>query len=67
MTDQQFDYLLALVVKQNRLIENLVDKINALSLALDKLSTKTIVISDVDKQVEQLKIDVASLKDEQEA
>lgn len=67
MTNQQFDYLLALVVKQNRLIENLVDKINALSLALDKLSTKTIVISDVDKQVEQLKIDVASLKDEREA
>ena len=67
MTNQQFDYLLALVVKQNRLIENLVDKISALSLALDKLSTKTIVVSDIDKQVEQLKIDVASLKDEQEA
>lgn len=67
MTNQQFDYLLALVVKQNRLIENLVDKISVLSLALDKLSTKTIIVSDIDKQVEQLKIDVASLKDEQGA
>lgn len=67
MTNQQFDYLLSLVVKQNRLIENLADRINALSLELDKLSAKTIVVSDIDKQVEQLKIDVASLKDEREA
>ena len=67
MTNQQFDYLLSLVVKQNRLIENLVDRVNTLSLELDKLSTKTIVVSDIDKQVERLKIDVASLKDEQEA
>lgn len=67
MTNQQFDYLLALVVKQNRLIENLVDKIATLSQEISKLSDKTIVISDVDKQVERLKIDVASLKDEQEA
>lgn len=67
MTNQQFDYLLALIVKQNRLIENLVDKVTTLSQEISKLSDKTIVISDIDKQVEQLKIDVASLKDEREA
>lgn len=67
MTNQQFDYLLALIVKQNRLIENLVDKVTTLSQEISKLSDKTIVVSDIDKQVEQLKIDVASLKDEQEA
>lgn len=67
MTNQQFDYLLSLVIKQNRLIENLVDKINVLSSEIDTLSAKTIVVSDIDKQIEQLKINVASLKDEQEA
>lgn len=67
MTNQQFDYLLSLVIKQNRLIENLVDRINVLSSEIDTLSAKTIVVSDIDKQVEQLKLDVASLKDEKEA
>lgn len=67
MTNQQFDYLLSLVIKQNRLIENLVDRINVLSSEIDTLSAKTIVVSDIDKQVEQLKLDVASLKDEREA
>lgn len=67
MTNQQFDYLLSLVIKQNRLIENLVDRINVLSSEIDTLSAKTIVVSDIDKQIEQLKINVASLKDEQEA
>lgn len=67
MTNQQFDYLLSLVIKQNRLIENLVDRINVLSSGIDTLSAKTIVVSDIDKQVEQLKIDIASLKDEREA
>lgn len=67
MTNQQFDYLLSLVIKQNRLIENLADRINVLSSEIDTLSAKTIVISDVDRQLEQIKIDLASLKDEQEA
>lgn len=67
MTNQQFDYLLSLVIKQQRLIENLVDRVETLSQEISKLSDKTIVISDVDEQIEQLKIDVASLKDEREA
>ena len=67
MTNQQFDYLLSLVIKQTKLITILTDKIEALTAEISSLNEKTVVVSDIDEQVKQLEIDIKSLIDEQEA
>ena len=67
MTNQQFDYLLSLVIKQTKLITTLTDKIEALTTEISSLNEKTVVVSDIDEQVKQLEIDIKSLIDEQEA
>lgn len=67
MTNQQFDYLLSLVIKQSKLIDALINRISSMEISIETLCSKTIVVTDIDKDIEQLKIDVKSLKDEQEA
>lgn len=67
MTNQQFDYLLSLVKKQNALVNTLVEKVDSLVTTIAALNEKTVVVNDVDDQIEQLKIDIKSLIDEQEA
>lgn len=67
MTNQQFDYLLSTLIKQSRLIEALSNRVSSMETSVETLCSKTIVVTDLDKDVAQLKIDVEALKDEQEA
>lgn len=67
MTNQQFDYLLSTVIKQSRLIEALINRVSSMETSMETLCSKTIVVTDLDKEVSQLKIDVKALKDEKEA
>ena len=67
MTDRQYDRL----ISEFRILQEDVRKIeNTLVTLYNKivnLTQKTIVISDVDKQIKQLKVDIESIKDEKEA
>ena len=66
MTSKQYDALmtkLIVISNQQEMISSKQDRILA---TLEALNAKTIVISDVNKQIEQLQKDVKSLQDEGE-
>lgn len=66
MTSKQYDVLmtkLIIISNQQEVISSKQDQILA---TLEALNAKTIVISDVNEQIEQLQKDVKSLQDEGE-
>lgn len=67
MTQREYDALYnqiqALTVQQ----QHCVTLLGQLSSRLTELEAKTLVITDVDKDIAKLKVDVQALKDEQEA
>lgn len=66
MTSKQYDVLmtkLIIISNQQEVISSKQDRILA---TLEALNAKTIVISDVNEQIEQLQKDVKSLQDEGE-
>lgn len=67
MIDKQIDYLVSLISRQNKILSELSERVKSLSDNVKNLENKTVVISDVDKEITQLKIDVKSLVDEKEA
>lgn len=67
MTQKQYDLLYLTLQSLTEEVKSLKDEVYRQSLLIDALQKKTIVISDIDKKVDKLEIDVQSLKDEQEA
>ena len=67
MTGLQFDTIVSNQNELKKKVDYLIEKIEQLSRLVGILCSKTVVISDVDKEVEKIKIDVKSLIDEKEA
>lgn len=66
MTQKQYDTLYMQLIKMDERIGKLESKATEAQSILNSFASKTIVVSDIDEQLEQLKVDVAALKDEQE-
>ena len=66
MTQREYDTLL----KELRILQtetkNLASLVSKQSLIIENLSNKTVVITTVGEDIEQLKLDVKALKDEKE-
>lgn len=66
MTGLQFDTIVSKLNSLEDKINKLESQVDTYNRVLNILTSKAIVISDVDKELEQLKLDVKSLKDEME-
>lgn len=66
MTNYEYDKLFNEVMKLSKNVSDLTKVITKVEIKLEELSRKTLVITDVNKEIEQLKIEVNSLKDEKE-
>ena len=78
MNREQYDVLHKSILHQNELIVIQTEQITLLQTKIDRLMSatetllqtvndKTVIVSDVDEQFSKLKIEIDSLKDEQEA
>lgn len=66
MTNYEYDKLFSEVTKLSKKVDDLSKIAAKVELKLEELSRKTIVISDVQKDIDNLKVEVNSLKDEKE-
>lgn len=66
MTNYEYDKLFSEVTKLSKKVDYLSKIATKVELKLEELSRKTIVISDVQKDIDNLKVEVNSLKDEKE-
>lgn len=66
MTNYEYDKLFSEVTKLSKKVDDLSKIVTKVELKLEELSRKTIVISDVQKDIDNLKVEVNSLKDEKE-
>ncbi len=66
MTGEQFDLIIGRINYLIGEVDELKKVVNTNNEILKSLVSKTVVISDVDKQIESLKLDIKSLIDEQE-
>lgn len=66
MTNYEYDKLFSEVTKLSKKVDDLGKIATKVELKLEELSRKTIVISDVQKDIDNLKVEVNSLKDEKE-
>lgn len=64
MTQKQYDAMYLAIQSLSSKVAELKNEVNKQSLLIDSLQKKTIVISDMDKQINTLSVEVASLKDE---
>ena len=66
MTGEQFDLIIGRINYLMGEVDELKKAVNTNNEVLKSLVGKTVVISDVDKQIESIKLDIKSLIDEQE-
>lgn len=66
MTNYEYDKLFSEVTKLSKKVDDLSKIATKVEFKLEELSRKTIVISDVQKDIDNLKVEVNSLKDEKE-
>lgn len=67
MTNRQYDILVSNIKKLQELLEIQSASLTSLAENVEKLNAKTLVVSDIDNELMELKKDINSLKDEQEA
>lgn len=66
MTPLQHEQIIQMLMSITNRLDDFGNRLRNLENAIVKLSDKTIVITDINKEVEQLKIKVSSLEDEKE-
>lgn len=66
MTQREYDTLLKELRVLQTETKNLASLVSKQSLIIENLSNKTVVITTVGEDIEQLKLDVKALKDEKE-
>ena len=66
MTNKQYDTVITRLSKLEETMKCIVDYQIEILNTLSSLNDKTIVVSDVNKEIEKLKTDIKSLKDEEE-
>lgn len=66
MTPLQHEQIIQMLMSITNRLDDFGNRLRNLENTIAKLSDKTIVITDINKEVEQLKIKVSSLEDEKE-
>ena len=66
MTNKQYDTVITRLSKLEETMKSIVDYQTKILDTLSSFNDKTIVVSDVNKEIEKLKTDIKSLKDEEE-
>lgn len=66
MTSKQYDTLVTRLSKLEEIMKGIVGYQIEILNTLSSFNDKTIVVSDVNKEIEKLKTDIKSLKDEEE-
>lgn len=66
MTQREYDVLLREIIKLQERIVNLDVSVKNMNDTLQELNKKTLVITDVNNELNKLKTDIQSLKDEGE-
>lgn len=66
MTNKQYDTLVTRLSKLEETMKCIVDYQIQILNTLSSFNSKTMVVSDVDKEIEKLKTDIKSLQDEEE-
>lgn len=66
MTSKQYDTLVTRLSKLEETMKCIVDYQTKILNTLSSFNDKTVVVSDVNKEIEKLKTDIKSLKDEEE-
>lgn len=66
MTPLQHEQIVQMLMSITNRLDDFGNRLRNLENAIAKLSDKTIVITDINKEIEQLKIKVSSLEDEKE-
>lgn len=66
MTPLQHEQIIQMLMSITNRLDDFGNRLRNLENVIAKLSDKTIVITDINKEVEQLKIKVSSLEDEKE-
>lgn len=67
MTQKQYDAMYLAIQSLSSEVVKLKNEVHRQNLLIDSLQKKTVVISDIDKQINTLSVEVASLKDEARA
>lgn len=66
MTNKQYDTVITRLSKLEETMKSIVDYQIEILNTLSSFNDKTVVVSDVNKEIEKLKTDIKSLKDEEE-
>lgn len=66
MNDKQFDFLIKEIRTLQRQMYLLTESVSKQNTLLDSIQSKTVVVSDIGNQIEQLQVEIKSLKDEKE-
>jgi hypothetical protein len=66
MTPLQHEQIIQMLMSITNRLDDFGNRLRNLENTIAKLSDKTVVITDINKEVEQLKIKVSSLEDEKE-
>ena len=67
MRGEQFDKIVTILNSLDKRFSILVDQFILVRQKLESLEAKTLVVSDVEKELNKLKLDIKSLIDEKEA
>lgn len=66
MTAKEYDVLLREIMKLQERIVNLDANVKKMNVTIEELNKKTLVITDVNEELNKLKTDIQSLRDEGE-
>lgn len=66
MTAKEYDVLLREIIKLQERIVNLDVDVRKMNVTVEELNKKTLVITDVNEELNKLKTDIQSLRDEGE-
>lgn len=66
MTAKEYDVLLREIIKLQERIVNLDVDVKKMNVTIEELNKKTLVITDVNEELNKLKTDIQSLRDEGE-
>jgi len=64
MTKNEYDSIASIISKNNKLLSLVDEKLTTLIVKVNELTSKTVVITSIDKEMEKLKLEIECLKDE---
>lgn len=67
MNNLQYDALLKEIVQISKTLKSLTSRVDKIEKDICEIKSKTIISTDIEKQLNTLKTDIQSLRDEQEA